>query len=137
MDKSIFGNKVNLGALNGLTKKVAAAIETPKTEAPKAADARIGTDKLVRTGATAAAAPASAEAVELKLAKNFDEVAEKFAHNMAHSSLAEMAANFGKLAKSERTEAHVKALATKIMADPSFALLHETARKMAEKHLAD
>jgi hypothetical protein len=30
----------------------------------------------------------------------------------------------------------VKALAAKIMADPSFALLHETARKMYEKHLA-
>jgi hypothetical protein len=137
MDKSIFGNKVNLGALNGLTKKVAAAIETPKTEAPKAADARIGTDKLVRSNAAAPAAAGNAEAVELKLAKNFAADAETFARNMAHSSLSDMAASFGKLSGSARTEAHVKALATKIMADPSFALLHETARKMAEKHLAD
>jgi hypothetical protein len=97
MDKSIFGNKVNLGALNGLTKKVAAAAET-KTEAPKAASTGIAGDKLVRSAAPAAAGTASAEAVELKLAKNFDESAETFARNMAHASLAEMAANFGKLA---------------------------------------
>lgn len=136
MDKSIFGNKVNLGALNGLTKKVA-AVETTKPEAPKAAGTGIGTDKLVRTGAAAAPAAASTQSVELKLAKNFDADAETFARNMAHSSLAEMAASFGKLSGSARTEAHVKALAAKIMADPSFSLLHETARKMAEKHLAD
>jgi hypothetical protein len=40
----------------------------------------------------------------------------------------------GKLAETENSTKHVKALAQKIMADPSFPLLLETARKMAEKH---
>jgi hypothetical protein len=39
-----------------------------------------------------------------------------------------------KLASSPQTEAHVEALAKKIMEDPSFPLLHETARKMSEKY---
>ena len=39
-----------------------------------------------------------------------------------------------KLASSPRTEKHVEALAKKIMEDPAFPLLHETARKMHEKH---
>ena len=39
-----------------------------------------------------------------------------------------------KLASSAKTEKHVDALAKKIMDDPSFPLLHETARKMHEKH---
>lgn len=39
-----------------------------------------------------------------------------------------------KLANSENNQKHVEALAKKIMEDPSFPLLHETARKMAEKH---
>jgi hypothetical protein len=42
-----------------------------------------------------------------------------------------------KLADNARTEKHVEALAKKIMEDPSFPLLHETARKMHEKHLKD
>lgn len=39
-----------------------------------------------------------------------------------------------KLSASPSTQKHVEALAEKIMNDPSFPLLHETARKMAEKH---
>lgn len=39
-----------------------------------------------------------------------------------------------KLASSANTEKHVEALAKKIMEDPTFDLLHETARKMNEKH---
>lgn len=42
-----------------------------------------------------------------------------------------------KLAENARTEKHIEALAKKIMDDPSFPLLHETARKMQEKHLKD
>jgi hypothetical protein len=138
MDKSIFGNKVNLGALTGLTKKVAVAAETAKTEVAKAAsNAGFASDKLVKGASAAPAAVNNALAVELKLAKNFAHDAESFARNMAKSSLSEMAAGLGKLANSERTEAHVKALASKIQADPSFSLLHDTARKMAEKHLGD
>lgn len=38
-----------------------------------------------------------------------------------------------KLSKSAGNEAHIEALAKKIMDDPSFPLLHETARKAAEK----
>lgn len=39
-----------------------------------------------------------------------------------------------KLSNSDSNQKHVEALAKKIMEDPSFNLLHETARKMAEKH---
>lgn len=39
-----------------------------------------------------------------------------------------------KLADSPSTEKHIDALAKKIMEDPSFSMLHETARKMQEKH---
>lgn len=42
-----------------------------------------------------------------------------------------------KLATSAKTEAHVEALAKKIQEDPSFPLLHETARKMSEKYSKD
>lgn len=38
-----------------------------------------------------------------------------------------------KLAKSANNEKHIQALAKKIMEDPSFPMLHETARKAAEK----
>ncbi|MEB3222290.1 MAG: hypothetical protein VKS61_09455 [Candidatus Sericytochromatia bacterium] len=38
-----------------------------------------------------------------------------------------------RLARSENTERHVEALAKRIMDDPSFPLLHETARKAREK----
>lgn len=38
-----------------------------------------------------------------------------------------------RLSKSPGNEKHVDALAKKIMDDPSFPLLHETARKAAEK----
>ncbi len=40
-----------------------------------------------------------------------------------------------KLADSPGNQKHVEALAKKIMEDPAFPLLHETARKMHEKHL--
>lgn len=39
-----------------------------------------------------------------------------------------------KLSNSESNQKHIDALAKKIMEDPAFPLLHETARKMAEKH---
>ena len=38
-----------------------------------------------------------------------------------------------KLAKSPGNEKHIQALAKKILEDPSFPLLHETARKAAEQ----
>ncbi len=38
-----------------------------------------------------------------------------------------------KLSKSASNEKHVQALAKKIMEDPAFPMLHETARKAAEK----
>lgn len=38
-----------------------------------------------------------------------------------------------RLAKSAGNEKHIEALAKKIQEDPSFPLLHETARKAAEK----
>lgn len=37
-----------------------------------------------------------------------------------------------RLAQSENTQRHVEALAKRIMDDPSFPLLHETARKAKE-----
>lgn len=39
-----------------------------------------------------------------------------------------------KLADSAATQKHVDELAKKLRDDPSFPLLHETARKMHEKH---
>lgn len=42
-----------------------------------------------------------------------------------------------RLSSSPRTEEHIEALAKRIMEDPAFPLLHETARKMHEKHLGD
>jgi hypothetical protein len=38
-----------------------------------------------------------------------------------------------KLAASANNEKHIQALAKKIMEDPSFPMLHETARKAAEQ----
>lgn len=38
-----------------------------------------------------------------------------------------------KLSNSPSNEKHVQALAKKIMEDPAFEMLHETARKAAEK----
>jgi hypothetical protein len=38
-----------------------------------------------------------------------------------------------RLARTEGTERHVEALARRIMDDPAFPLLHETARKAREK----
>lgn len=38
-----------------------------------------------------------------------------------------------KLSKSPGNEKHIQALAKKIMEDPAFPMLHETARKAAEK----
>lgn len=38
-----------------------------------------------------------------------------------------------KLSKSAGNEKHIQALAKKIMDDPAFPMLHETARKAAEK----
>ncbi|MEB3328869.1 MAG: hypothetical protein VKQ33_06520 [Candidatus Sericytochromatia bacterium] len=38
-----------------------------------------------------------------------------------------------RLARSENTERHVEALARRIMDDPAFPLLHETARKAREQ----
>jgi hypothetical protein len=75
------------------------------------------------------------------------EFQEKVAFYLAQKALEEMATGLapgggktdkltgpGKLAESERSHQHVKALAQKIMSDPSFPMLLETARKMAEKH---
>ncbi|MDB5099667.1 MAG: hypothetical protein JWM80_4088 [Cyanobacteria bacterium RYN_339] len=75
------------------------------------------------------------------------EFQEKVAFYLAQKALEEMATGLspggsktdkltgpGKLAESESSSNHVKALAQKIMSDPSFPLLLETARKMAEKH---
>ena len=42
-----------------------------------------------------------------------------------------------RLSKSAGNEKHIEALAKKIMDDPSFPLLHETARKAAEKKKKD
>jgi len=39
-----------------------------------------------------------------------------------------------KLSDSEANQKHIKALARRIMEDPSFPMLLETARKMAEKY---
>lgn len=75
------------------------------------------------------------------------EFQEKVAFYLAQKALEEMATGLspstnktdkltgpGKLAESDKSQQHVKALAQKIMSDPSFPLLLETARKMAEKH---
>lgn len=72
---------------------------------------------------------------------------ENVAYYLAQKALEEMATGIvagagktdklkgpGKLAESQGNERHVKALAQKIMSDPSFPMLIETARKMAEKH---
>lgn len=39
-----------------------------------------------------------------------------------------------RLSNSPSNQRHIEALAKKIKEDPAFPLLHETARKMAEKH---
>ncbi len=39
-----------------------------------------------------------------------------------------------RLADSPGNKKHIEALAKKILEDPAFPLLHETARKMHEKH---
>lgn len=39
-----------------------------------------------------------------------------------------------RLSSSASNQRHIEALAKKIKEDPAFPLLHETARKMAEKH---
>ncbi len=39
-----------------------------------------------------------------------------------------------KLSNSASNQRHIDNLAKRIMADPTFELLHETARKMHEKH---
>jgi hypothetical protein len=75
------------------------------------------------------------------------EFQEKVAFYLAQKALEEMATGInagaaktdklkgpGKLSESEGNERHVKALAKKIMADPTFPMLLETARKMAKKH---
>ncbi|MNS93030.1 hypothetical protein D3C72_1271830 [compost metagenome] len=99
MDKSIFGNKLgNLGALNGLTKKVAAP------EAPAAAPAAkakvsggFASDALVRTGAAAGGAVVTnaAAAAELRLANAYDADPATFARNLAKASLQELVSNLG------------------------------------------
>lgn len=43
--------------------------------------------------------------------------------------------NTKRLSNSPSNQKHVDALAKKILDDPSFPLLHETARKMHTKHL--
>ena len=96
MDKSIFGNKLNLGALNGLTKKVAAT-EAPK-QAPAQETARIAGDSLVRGGTVAAPGAGvgnAAQAAELRLAKAYDADPATFARNLARLSLEEMVSNLG------------------------------------------
>ena len=75
------------------------------------------------------------------------EFQEKVAIYLAQKALEEMAVGISsgagktdklkgpsKLAESKGSTAHVKALAKKIMDDPSFPMLIETARKMAKKH---
>lgn len=72
---------------------------------------------------------------------------ENLAYFLAKNALEEMAngiqptgktdklkAPGNKLAESSGNNEHVKALARKIMDDPSFPMLVETARKMAKKH---
>lgn len=107
MDKSIFGNKLsNLGALGGLTKKVAAAVEPngpTKSDAPatevKAKTAGFAKDGLVRTGGAAAAVGGSvanaAAAAELRLANAYDADPATFARNLAKASLQELVTNLG------------------------------------------
>lgn len=98
MDKSIFGNKLgNLGALNGLTKKVAAP-EAPAAAAPKAKVAGgFASDALVRTGAAAGGAVVTnaAAAAELRLANAYDADPATFARNLAKASLQELVSNLG------------------------------------------
>ena len=99
MDKSIFGNKLsNLGALNGLTKKVAA--EAPAAAEPNKAKAAAGfaKDGLVRTGAAAAPGGSvanAAAAAELRLANAYDADPATFARNLAKASLQELVSNLG------------------------------------------
>lgn len=98
MDKSIFGNKLsNLGALNGLTKKVAA--EAPAVAEPKAKSAAgFANDALVRTGGaagTGANVANAAVAAELRLANAYDADPATFARNLAKASLQELVTNMG------------------------------------------
>ncbi len=100
MDKSIFGNKLgNLGALNGLSKKVAAP-EAPAAAAaaPKAKVAGgFASDALVRTGAATGGAVVTnaAAAAELRLANAYDADPATFARNLAKASLQELVSNLG------------------------------------------
>jgi hypothetical protein len=99
MEKSTFGNKLaNLGALNGITKKVSAAIEAATAE-PKAKVAGFANDALVRTGAAGAAGGAivtnAAQAAELRLANAYDPNPATFARNLAKASLQEMVSQLG------------------------------------------
>ncbi|MFN3431902.1 MAG: hypothetical protein ACK46X_18370 [Candidatus Sericytochromatia bacterium] len=98
MDKSIFGNKLgNLGALNGLSKKVSAP-EAPAKAEPKAKVAGgFASDALVRTGAAAGGAVVTnaAAAAELRLANAYDADPATFARNLAKASLQELVSNLG------------------------------------------
>ncbi|HEY9722657.1 MAG TPA: hypothetical protein V6D47_11615 [Oscillatoriaceae cyanobacterium] len=138
MDKGILNNKLNVG-LNGLTKKVPAAQTTAAPKAPAAGTfANDSMSISAKSGAESANGNDATQAAGRRLAKCYNVDASVFSHNLAADSLGQLCADSSqgtrRLANSAGTDAHVNALANKIQADPSFALLHETARKMSERY---
>lgn len=140
MDKGILNNNLRNVGLNGLAKKVPAT--APAT--PKAATGSTFSSDSVSIGskgtADAANSNEATQAAGRRLAKCYDADAGVFSQNLAADSLGQLCADSSqgtrRLANSAATQAHVDALAKKIQADPSFSLLHETARKMSERYSA-